>query len=322
MPRRNPALPFLRRSDPQAQHDHPARRQPVEPVLLPAGSMVRRAPEADYWLRHDTLVEPPIHPRVEAAPQPAPAVVPKVTPPPPRRRRLPVALLLALGLLGPSLAVVAAVQPGVLLHLSGVAAALRGSVAPPVPELPVVLPPSERAPDETHDAQDAAGPSSAQSTGPAPADPPPETTPATRPAPPDETASAPDDARLQAPVPQAAAAQPVIAPAAATPPPAPTPASRDSLASGPAVGAAQPVRPPPPHRALPPARAGRGVPAGPEFVPFDPPPSRRDISAEREAATKAVPRNARCALLIRTAQLGIGLEVTDLAYLRRVCAPD
>lgn len=56
--------------------------------------------------------------------------------------------------------------------------------------------------------------------------------------------------------------------------------------------------------------------------PYDPLPARRDLAAERDAARQAVPRNARCALLIRTAQLGIGLEVTDFAYLRRVCAAD
>ncbi|HYF06080.1 MAG TPA: hypothetical protein VD970_00525 [Acetobacteraceae bacterium] len=88
-------------------------------------------------------------------------------------------------------------------------------------------------------------------------------------------------------------------------------------------------RPAPPPRVARNPRAPADQPAdtGPDdgaaAGPVVTPPRRADVLDGPDGAStvKAVPRNARCALLIRTAQLGLTLEVTDLAYLRRVCAP-
>lgn len=321
MPRRNPVLPFLRRSDPPAQADHAARREPVEPVLVSQVRLARRAPEADYWLRQDTLVEPPIHPRLAPRPPPAPIVVDADPPAPRRKRRVPFALLVAAALLGPCLAALAALQPGLLPRL---ATALRDGVAPAAPALPLASSRPERPAPAGPGESGAAGQLSTQGTGPAPSD----QRPGIDPSPTAPPIAAVGIAEDPAPPAGAAAGHSAVAtplvPAAGVSVPDATP--QPALAATPpreAVPSARSPAPPrPPPAGAPPGRITRGAHAEPEFPPIDPPSARRDTSAEREAAAKAVPRNARCALLIRTAQLGIGLEVTDLAYLGRVCAPD
>jgi hypothetical protein len=81
--------------------------------------------------------------------------------------------------------------------------------------------------------------------------------------------------------------------------------------------------PEPPVETLPRIAVVEVPPAAPE-APMPPPvaPVRGSDSPERIAAAQAVPRTVRCAVLIRAVQAGTALEVTDLAYLQRRCAPD
>lgn len=316
----------MRRSDPDAGNDRPNRRQSIEPVLVSRQALsARRVPDADYWLREDTLVEPPIH-RATPQPQPAPVVVDAEVPVVRPQRRGRTVLLIVAALLVPGLVVLAEMQPVVRERLSGMAAALRERMAPsstaapiaeaePVPALArIAIEPAPLAPT------------------PVPDPPPPA---ASRPEPPAPLAAEPQAVIAPASVPERSA-EPVLPPpepaaptvAAVTPPALPVPAATPPAQPAVVPQQAEAPRPAPrvvplPPRAAPPPRVSRDTAeAEPVFQPFDPPASRRDNAAEREAAGKAVPRNARCALLIRTAQLGIGLEITDLAYLRRVCAPD
>lgn len=361
-------LPFARRKPPApetvaAPELQPQRQEPV----LPVHPAPRSAPDPDYWLRQETLVELPAGGHASVEPPHDDSNRAERIPRPERSHAVPTpgesggeregehgaayegrrkyrwsVLILLLAVAGPGAAWLAmrsrevpAQDPAATM----VEATVRPAQAPAADPPPAAPGPAAAVP-----ALPAATPAAAP---PAVSPTPPLAAPRVAPPP---RASAPDfsPALVPAPLPPVPAPPPTRA-AVPPPPPAPAPPVTESPRPAPPAVTRAPETPrgnPPPAasprrqaeeqpRPAPPPRVARN-PRLPAEPPADTgaddgaaagavvtPPRRADVldGLDGASAVKAVPRNARCALLIRTAQLGLPLEVTDLAYLRRVCAP-